>query len=170
MSAKFTIETDGITFTDKSRTTLKEQFSALTVGRYDVSITPAKEGYRPTRYKHYFDCILWQILNEAEHHYLIVNPSTGEQRHPANTTEMHECMKAIYNPVTLTVGNRTRVIAGTTTDLNNKEFLGEYLEQIIADHSGPPYNIEFISYQDWKELHRANAWINFKQTYKPLNH
>ena len=75
-------------------------------------------------------------------------------------------MKAIYNPVTLTVGNKTRVIAGTTTDLNNKEFLGEYLEQIIADHSAPPYLIEFISYEDWKELHRANAWINFKNTYK----
>lgn len=90
----------------------------------------------------------------------------GEQRTPRDTTELHECMKAIYNPVTLTVGNKTRVIAGTTTDLNNKEFIGEFLESIISDHSGPPYNIEFIGYEDWKELHRANAWINFKNTYK----
>jgi len=170
MSAKFTIETDGITFTEKSRAILKEQFGALPLGRYDVLITPTKDNYTATRYKHYFDSVLWQILNQAGRFYLIVNPSTGEQRTPRDTTELHECMKAIYNPVTLTVGNRTRVIAGTTTDLNNKKFLGEYLEQIIADHSGPPYNIEFISYQDWKELHRANAWINFKQTYKPLNH
>lgn len=167
MSAKFTIETDGVTFTEKSRSALKEQFGALTIGRYDVLITPAKDKYTPTRYKYYFDCALWQILNEAGRYYLIVNPSSGEQRTPANTTELHECMKAIYNPITLTVGNKTRVIAGTTTDLNNKEFLGEYLEQIISDHSGPPYNIEFISYDDWKGLHAVNAWHNFKKNYKP---
>lgn len=169
MSAKFTIETDGVAFTGKSRKELKEQFGALTLGRYDVLITPAK-GYRPTRYKYYYDSVLWQILNEAGKHYLIVNPSTGEERNPVNTTELHECMKAIYNPVMLSVNGKSRVIAGTTTDLNDSEFLGKYLEQIIADHSSPPYLIEFISYQDWKELHRANAWINFKQTYKPLNH
>ena len=169
MSAKFQIEKISGQFTQQSRAILKEQFDAMPDGKHDVLTTPAK-GYNPKRYAFYFDSVLWQILNEAGRFYLIVNPSTGEQRTPRDTTELHECMKAIYNPVTLTVGNRTRVIAGTTTDLNNKEFLGEYLEQIIADHSGPPYNIEFISYQDWKELHRANAWINFKQTYKPLNH
>ena len=164
MSAKFTIETDGVTFTDKSRVILKEEFT-LPLGKYDVLITPAK-GYRPARYKYYYDSVLWQILNEAGHLYEIVNPDTGEQRKPRNTAELHACMKAIYNPVMLTVNGKSRVIAGTTTDLNDTEFLGKYLEQIIADHSGPPYLIEFISYQDWKELHRANAWINFKQTYK----
>jgi hypothetical protein len=169
MSAKFQIETDGVTFADKSRSALKEQFDLIRSqpGRYDVSITPAKEGYSPSRYKYYHDCILWQILNEAGNHYLIINPSDGEQRKPRNTAELHECVKAIYNPVILTVNGKSRVIAGTTTDLNNREFIGQFLQQIIADHSGPPYLIEFISYEDWKGLHRVNAWGNFKKTYKP---
>ena len=166
MSAKFQIEKISGQFTQQSRAILKEQFDAMPDGIHDVLTTPSKVGYNPKRYAFYFDSVLWQILNEAGRFYLIVNPNTGEQRTPRDTTELHECMKAIYNPVTLTVGNKTRVIAGTTTDLNNKEFLGEYLEQIIADHSAPPYLIEFISYEDWKELHRANVWINFKNTYK----
>lgn len=167
MSAKFTIETDGVTFTEKSRKELKEQFGMLPSGRYEVSITPAKDRYTASRYKYYFDCVLWQILNEAGKHYLIVNPKTGEERNPVNTTELHECMKAIYNPVMLTVNGKSRVIAGTTTDLNDTEFIKKFMEQIIADHSGPPYLIEFISYEDWKGLHAANAWHNFKKNYKP---
>ena len=132
MSAKFQIKTDGVMFTDKSRSALKDQFDLIRSqpGKYDVLIVPVKEGYTATRYKHYFDCVLWQILNEAGRFYLIVNPNTGEQRTPRDTDELHECMKAIYNPITLTVGNKTRVIAGTTTDLNNKEFIGEFLQQI----------------------------------------
>lgn len=171
MSAKFKIETDGTAFTDKSRANLKEQFDLIRSqpGRYEVSVTPAKEGYNPSRYKFYHDCVLWQILNEAGKHYLIVNPSTGEERTPRNTTELHTCMKAIYNPVMLTVNGKSRVIAGTTTDLNDTEFIRNFMEQIIADHSGPPYNIEFISYDDWKGLHAANAWRHFKETYKPQN-
>ena len=168
-AAKFDIEKSNGAFTDQSKKTLREEFGALEDGKYTILAAPAK-GYRPKRYSFYFDSVLWQILNDAGHHYEIVNPDTGEQRKPRNTTELHTCMKAIYNPVMLSVNGKSRVIAGTTTDLTDTEFLGKYLEQIIADHSGPPYLIEFISYQDWKELHRANAWINFKQTYKPLNH
>ena len=163
MSAKFDIEKANGAFTDQSKKTLREEFGALVDGKYTILAAPAK-GYRPSRYKYYYDSVLWQILNEAGQHYEIINPDTGEQRKPRNTAELHTCMKAIYNPVMLTVNGKSRVIAGTTTDLNDTEFLGKYLEQIIADHSGPPYLIEFISYQDWKELHRANAWINFKQT------
>lgn len=166
MSAKFKIEKIDGKWTEKSRKDHSEQMNALPDGLHEILIQPAKEGYSPTRYKHYFDSVLWQILNEAGKQYLIVNPSTGEERNPANTTELHECMKAIYNPIMLTVNGKSRVIAGTTTDLNNREFIGQFLEQIIADHSGPPYNIQFIGYEDWKELHRANAWINFKNTYK----
>ncbi len=164
-AAKFDIEKSNGVLANHSREIFKEQFDSLGDGKYTILISPAK-GYRPSRYKYYYDSVLWQILNEAGQHYKIVNPDTGEQRKPRNTAELHTCIKAIYNPVMLTVNGKSRVIAGTTTDLTDTEFLGKYLEQIIADHSSPPYLIEFISYQDWKELHRANVWINFKQTYK----
>ena len=75
-------------------------------------------------------------------------------------------MKPTYNKVLLMAPGKSMLVAGSTTDLDNKEYFGKYLESIIADHSGPPYNIQFIGYEDWKELHRANAWINFKNTYK----
>ena len=167
MSAKFQIEKDDAgKFTPESLHVHKEQMGLLAAGKkYDVLVTPAK-GYRPKRYAYYFDSVLWQILNEAGKHYLIVNPSTGEERNPVNTTELHQCMKAIYNPVMLSVNGKSRVIAGTTTDLNDSEFIKGFMEQIIADHSGPPYLIEFISYEDWKGLHAANAWHNFKKNYK----
>ena len=165
-AAKFDIEKSNGVLANHSREIFKEQFDSLGDGKYTILISPAK-GYRPSRYKYYYDSVLWQILNEAGKHYLIVNPSTGEERNPVNTTELHECMKAIYNPVMLSVNGKSRVIAGTTTDLNDSEFIKGFMEQIIADHSGPPYLIEFISYEDWKGLHAANAWGNFKKNYKP---
>jgi len=167
MSAKFTIETDGIVFTEKSRAALKEQFGALTIGRYDVLITPAKDNYTATRYKYYFDCVMWQMLNEVGEMYQILDPKTGEVKTPQNTDDMHYCMKCIYHRKVLIVNGEAFQITGSTTEMNDRDFIGNFLEKkIIPDHSGPPYNIEFISYQDWKELHRANAWTNFKQTYK----
>lgn len=162
MSAKFHIEKQAGVFTSKSRDALKEQFNALEDGEYEILIAP-KKGYKATRYKWYFDCVMWQILCEAGRYYRIVNPNTGEERTPVSTVELHTCMKAIYNPVTLTIGNKTRVIAGTTTDLNDREFLVEYLEQIIADHSGPPYNIQFVTYEEWKSLHASNSWHMVKE-------
>ena len=168
-AAKFDIETNGVTFTDKSRTTLKEQFDLIRSqpGRYDVSITPAKDKRTATRYKHYFDCVLWQILNEAGQHYRIIDLKTGEERRPRNTQELHDVvMKPTYNKVLIMTPTQSMLVAGSTTELSDREFLRDYLEQIIADHSGPPYLIEFISYEDWKGLHAANAWGNFKNTYK----
>lgn len=165
MSAKFHIEKIAGKFTIDSRVLLKEQFDQLLDGHHTVMIEPGKVGYKASRYKYYFDCLMWQLLNEAATHYRFVNPDTGEERKPVNTTEMHVIMRAIYNPVILVAGNKTRVIAGSTTDLNDREFIGDYSERIISDHSGPPFNIEFVSYEDWKGLHAANGWHNFKSHY-----
>jgi hypothetical protein len=89
MSAKFQIEKISGQFTQQSRAILKEQFSAPPDGKHDVLTTPAR-GYNPKRYAFYFDSVLWQIPNEVGRFYLIVNPSTGEQRTPRDTTELHE--------------------------------------------------------------------------------
>lgn len=169
-AAKFDIETNGVTFTDKSRTTLKEQFDLIRSqpGRYDVSITPAKDKRTATRYKYYFDCVMWQILNECGNMYQTLDPKTGELTTPKNTEDMHWCMKCLYNRKVLIVNGEAFPVAASTTDMSDTEFIGKFLEaNIIPDHSGPPYLIEFISYEDWKGLHAANAWKHFKNTYKP---
>jgi hypothetical protein len=153
-----TVEKQNGNLTAKSKEILIEQIRALGNGFWTVQATEARQGYSTTRYKWYFGCVLPLILDNAARYYRIVNPKTGEQREPRNTTEIHQCMKAIYNPIILTVGDKTRVIAGTTTDLNDREFIQEFQEQIIADHSGPPYNIEFLSRQEWAELVKSGMW------------
>ncbi len=170
MSAKFQIEKDDTgKFTPESLRVHKEQMGLLPAGKkYEVIVEPSKDRYTATRYKHYFDCVLWQILNEAGQHYRIIDLKTGEERRPRNTQELHDVvMKPTYNKVLIMTPTQSMLVAGSTTELSDREFLRDYLEQIIADHSGPPYLIEFISYEDWKGLHAANAWGNFKKNYKP---
>jgi len=168
MSAKFQIQTDGTAFTDKSRADLKEQFDLIRSqpGRYDVLIVPVKEGYRPTRYKYYYDSVLWQILNECGYMHRQIDPRTGEETHPKNTAELHEIMRVFYYPVMVARGNSVKVVGKSTKELSDTQFLKDFLNNILVEYSGPPYNIEFISYEDWKGLHRANGWENFKNTYK----
>lgn len=168
-AAKFDIEKANGVLANHSREILKEQFSALDDGKYTVMIAPAK-GYSPSRYKYYHDSVLFQILVHCGHMHRYINPKTGEETYPKNTAEMHEIMRVLYYSVMIVRGDTIKVVGKSTTELNDTQFLKEFLQNILVEYSGPPYNIEFISYEDWKELHRANAWINFKQTYKPLNH
>lgn len=163
MSSRINIEKQSGRLTAQTKDELIEQIRALEDGPWTVDITPGKRGYTPSRYKFYFSCVLWQILTTAGRFYRIVNPQTGEEREPRNTQELHECMKAIYNPVVLNVGGKSRVIAGTTTDLTDSEFIGQYLEQIVSDHAGPPYLVEFIDYEHWKELCKTGQWPDFKK-------
>lgn len=119
MSAKFQIEKVSGQLTPESRAIL----NALPDGKHDVLTTPTKR-YSATRYKHYFDCVLWQILNEAGHHYRIVNLETGEERRPVSTQELHDLvMKPTYNKVLLMAPGKSMLVAGSTTDLTTKSIL-----------------------------------------------
>lgn len=144
--------------TDKSRREFSEIWTALPDGRYTITIETSGKGYRPTRYKYYFDSVLFEALRQAGRYFRITNMETGEQRQPRDTNELHEIMKAIYNPVTVEAARRVFIMPGTTTDLNDRDFIGNFLEQIMSDLSGPPYLVEFVDYEGWKALRRAGFY------------
>lgn len=145
-------------WTEASQKDLRKLFDALPEGWSRLLYEPKRQ-YTKSRYKYYFDCVLREILLKAGHRYKLVSPTTGDTRSPKDTTELHKVMKAIYNPIVLvTEDNKTRVISGSTTDLNDSEFIEEYLEQILVDHSSPPYNLEITGYEEWKELKVAGQY------------
>ena len=100
MTAIFQVQKVGERFTEVSREILREQFGTLEQGDYKVTIEPAKpKRYNGTRYKYYFGHVMATILDQAGDNFQILNPMTGETKRPANTTDMHECMKMMFNPV-----------------------------------------------------------------------
>lgn len=144
-------------FTGQSRIDLKELFDSFEDGWHTIEYAPKEAGYKPSRYKYYFDSLMKEILKGAGRYYRLVIPTTGETREPRDTAEMHRIMKAIYNPIVLvTEDGKTRVMAGSTTELNDTEFINEYQEQIIIDHSGPPYNLEITDYDTWRQVKAQN--------------
>ncbi len=153
--------------TEESREFLADQYAELEDGYYTNDIHPGRIGYTPSRYKHYHDCILWAILSQAGHHYRLTNPDTGEERQPRSTGELHELIKAIYNPIFLVYQGKTRVIAGTTTDLTDRQFIDKFQEDVMSDHAGPPFNVEYVEYELWKQLHKEKKWGEFKKEFKP---
>ena len=95
------------------------------------------------RYRYYFGYVLTKILHTGL--YLYPN-AIGKLVKATNTAQIHELMKFKYNPI-LTVdpatGEMIKLGGGTTTVISDTEFISKYQEQIIADHSGEPFFIEF---------------------------
>ena len=160
MSSRICIEKRTGKLTEQSRNVFKDWFESLGDGFHIVDSKPSEGRYTPTRYKYYFAEVMTAILSQAGRFYRMVNPGTGEERLPRNTAELHDCMKAIYNPIVLNVEGKSRVIAGTTTDLNDRDFIGTFLEQIIADHSGPPYLVDIMDYDTWKDMASEKAKLS----------
>lgn len=133
---------------------MKELFN-VPDGWYQLDLQPKKQ-YTKTRYKYYFDCVMRELLEKAGRFYQLVDPVSGDIRHPRNAEEFHYCMKAIYNPIVL-IGpdGKARVTSGTSTDLNDSEFINEFQAQIIADHARPPFCVDITSIEDWRESHRT---------------
>lgn len=159
MSAKFQVEKRDGKFTEVSRAIHREQTNALPDGKWEIQIAEATR-YTPTRYKYYFSSVLVAILTQAGGHFRMTSPMTGEERMPYNTTELHEIMKAIHNPVILVCNGKTRVIAGTTTDMNDREFINDFLDgAVMSEYAGPPFNVQFEMYPEWRERMKAKREI-----------
>lgn len=135
-----------------------EQWAKCPDGNYTITIEEGKIGYTPTRYKYYFDCVLREILGQAGRFFRLTVPNTGEERPPNSTEELHEIMKLVYNPIQVECSGQVFTIPGTTTEIRDRDFIGQYVEQIIAEYSGPPYLCEIPSYEEWKEMRKNGTY------------
>lgn len=156
MTAIFQVQKVGERFTEASREIMREQFGTLEQGDYKVTIEAAKpKRYNATRYKYYFGHVMATILDKAGDNFQILNPMTGETKRPANTTDLHECMKMMFNPVIIVTPRGAYNSAGTTTSLSDTEFINEYIENIMAFFSSAPYHIEFMEREEWNEMMKS---------------
>jgi len=156
MTSIFYIRKANAALTGNSREILREQFGGLADGQYKITIQEAGTGYeKPTRYKYYFGVVLTAILEKCAGRFQVINPRTGETAPPRTTTDIHEIMKVVYNPVIIITPHGATNSGGTTTNLNDRDFIGEYMETIMADFSAPPYNVEFLDAEEWKERQKA---------------
>lgn len=156
MTRIFHITTNGGTqFTGQSREILKDQIEALGQGRYKVVIEKVGAYERPTRYKFYFGVVMAAILEKCADRFQIINPRTGETSPPRTTEDIHEIMKAMFNPVMIMTPRGVTNSGGTTTNLSDRDFINEYSEEIMAEFSHPPYNVEFLDPDTWREMMKA---------------
>ena len=116
-------------------------------GWYKITIEGVRRGYTPTRYKFYLAHVLEVILHTCGRMFEIMDGN--EFRPVRNTQEIHDNLKAKYNPVFFRSPFGAGVIAGSTTGLPDSEFINQYEETIIAEFSGPPFNCEFMMRDEW---------------------
>lgn len=148
---KIWIEKGPERLTPQSRDVLLDAIRNLPQGGYQVVIEEKNRAYTPTRYRYYFGCLVQTILLTCADRFKIVN-AAGEMRSPATTEEMHEVLKFYYNPVTVITPRGAFQTGSTTTALTDRDFIGEYMETIMADFSNPPYNCDFMQYEEWREM------------------
>lgn len=164
MPAPFHIEKQNGLMLKESRELFRDVWGELPDGEYRVTIEPDGKSYRPSRYKYYFDSVLFEALRQAGSHFKVINPETGEIREIRTEIELHEIMKITYNPVTVQAGSRVFTLPASTTELSDRDFIGKYMEQILSDLAGPPYLVEFVDYEDWKALRRAGIYKSFHES------
>lgn len=76
----------------------------------------------------------------------IENENTGELE-PCTVIDLHEYFKAKYNPVIVRYHGLRIIKSGSTTKLNDREFINEYLERIYVYLS--ELSIEVSTYNEW---------------------
>ena len=122
---------------ETSREIFREQFAALEPGMYR------------------------QHFGIADRHGQITYPDTVEQ--------LHHILKIVYNPVTIVTADGTgiRTVGQSTTGMPDKDFIGEFAEQIIADFSGAPYyafpDTGCPDREEWADMYNTGEWHQFKQ-------
>ncbi len=141
---------EGHNYTGQSREIMAEQFGGLPEGRYKVTIQKVGAYERPTRYKAYFAIVMAGILEKCGDRFKMVNPKTGEETSARSTADIHEAMKARFNPVILITPYGATTSGSTTTNLSDQDFINEYMEEIMAEFSQPPFNVEFRDIDEWR--------------------
>lgn len=156
---KFSIKKDGGRLTEAHREILIDQIRRLPDGGYEVIIQEETTGsYTPTRYRYYFGHIVEVILLTCGDKFRVVG-ANGELRPLRTSKEVHEALKFLYNPVTVITPKGAYQTGLSTTGLSDRKFIGEYAETILAEFSQPPYNCDFMLYDEWKEFRQNQRGV-----------
>lgn len=144
----FTKAPEGIA--QQSRAALRGLFDSLAPGQYSLVVEEAKRGYTPTRYRYYFGCILPQILHKCSERFLIQGRD-GVLQPVQSTDDLHFAIKAMFNPVVIVTPAGAYTIGESTTNLNDRDFISEFLPNVMSHFADAPYFVEFQSFEDWRK-------------------
>lgn len=139
-------------YEQSAREEMAAMFNGAPDGFYEVTIQEDKKRYTTTRYKFYFGHVVETILLTVGSKFKVMLEN-GTWRPVNSPEEMHRVLKRMYNPVTyVTPDGQTWTEGASTTELNDRDFVWEYIESIMADFSLPPYNCEFLTREEWREV------------------
>lgn len=89
----------------------------------------------------------------------------GEVKPIETVEQLHQWLKLRYNFIEIVdkeTGEVSRMPC-STTELNDRDFIGKYMQQIEADFA-TEYYVEFCGYQEWIEMHNDGSWWDYKKT------
>lgn len=165
---KFKVKRNGGQWDISARNEFRENFKGMDDGMYEIVITKADKKFSPSRYKYYFDYVMFVILMQAGD-FLKVFTRDGNVKPVQSTQDVHAIMKATFNPITFVdiATGLTGTIGGTTTDLSDRDFIGKYIEMIIEKFSSEPYYCDLtLTFDDWKYFHQSGDWHKVKELIK----
>lgn len=121
-------------------------FNHLKMLKGIVQVTTRKVRSYNGRYKYYWAYLL-PIIEEAGVFY-------NEDAELLDKTQIHEALKAKYNPIIVMAANNKIIIQGqSTTKLSDDKFIGEYEDRIFADFQNEPYNCNFeYTRYEWTQM------------------
>ena len=147
MTYQLEIERKEGRLTDKAREQLGKQFACLPDGVYKLVIESKTDNYRSTRYKYYFGHLLQVILLTCGDKFQVLDDD--EFRPVMDTSEIHDALKMKYNPVIIRSPFGVFTVPSSTTSLSDRDFIAKFEAEIQAEFSGPPWNCEFLSRQEY---------------------
>jgi len=147
MTYQLEIERKEGRLTEKAREQLGKQFACLPDGVYKLVIESKFDHYRSTRYKYYFGHLLQVILLTCGDKFQVLD---GDEFRPVrDTSEIHDALKMKYNPVIIRSPFGVFTVPSSTTSLSDRDFIARFETEIQAEFSGPPWNCEFLSRQEY---------------------
>jgi hypothetical protein len=145
---------EDLKLTDHSKNILHKLFGMLPEGLYSLNLKSQKK-VSTSRYKYYWGHVLLLAVNEFNKRsmYQIEIEDTGEIK-LLDCTELHEMFKQWYNPVIRRYKGMRIIKGGSTRNLSDSEFIGEYLEKIICFLAEK--DVICQTFDEWAEYMRSN--------------
>ena len=137
-------------WTPKSREYFVSIVNELPPGTYEFTIRRKPDGYRSTRYKYYFGHVLQVIMLTCGEKFQVLD---GDEFRPVrDTSEIHDCLKLKYNPVIVRTPFGAFTVPSSTTSLSDRDFIAKFEQEVVAEFSGPPWNCEFMSREEYGQF------------------